>query len=466
MTTGAALARLSEPKLRAWILARMRGQQQDPPVDESRLESPDDYVRVIHQETRDAKFRVRLEKAALAALREAAEGRLQAGPDARAVRHLSALLDGVKLRGAVPALQKVAELGAFGGNLDGLDPDTEQMVLAALAGLQSPDTLWGKWEALWQREVLRLWPVVTVGLRLSNPQRALEILPEVVRRAAGHPGFPLGDVLWAFATDERYTASEFANALDGLTGAEFERCRQVLRELGAKETELDNWVPSRAAGQELYDRHSDFVLRFFMRLVHDVSEVQGLVKATFMAYQKAVKSFEGDHEVVRGHILAVALKKFREFLRRRHKGNRLIDAHANAEQVAEVTAEKLGLGDPSELVEQNEENKLLLKALRRIPVDDQLLFLMSFWEGLTNPQIAEILDLPVGTVASRLRLGKRHLEAQLKELTENSALVGATRATFHSMVEQHEARAADRVAARPRRSLAPRPRRRRSGSGR
>lgn len=243
MTTGATLARLSEPKLRAWILGRMRGQQQDPPVDESRLESPDDYFRVIHRETPDARFRARLEKAALAALREAAEGQLQGGPDARAVRYLSALLDGMNLRGAAPVLQKVAERGALGGHLDGLDPDAEQMVLAALAGLQAPDTLWGKWESLWQREVPHLWPVVTVGLRFSNPQRALEMLPEVVRRAASHPGFPLGEVLWAFATDERYAANEFANALDGLTPADRERCRQALRELGAKETELDGWVP-------------------------------------------------------------------------------------------------------------------------------------------------------------------------------------------------------------------------------
>ena len=204
----------------------------------------------------------------------------------------------------------------------------------------------------------------------------------------------------------------------------------------------------RAAGKELYDRHSDSVLRFFMRLVYDTSEVQGLVNETFMACRTAVKPFEGTHEVVRGYILGVALNKFREFLRRQQKGNRLIDAHANAEEVAEVTVEELGLGDPSEFVEQNETHKLLLKALRKIPVDYQLLFLLSFWEELTNPQIAAILDLPIGTVASRLRLGKKRLEAQLKQFTENPALVETTRATFNQGWGDMEARAAGMVAAR------------------
>jgi len=44
----AALARMSEAKLRAWLLARMRDVHEDPPVADSRLEGPDDYVHLVH----------------------------------------------------------------------------------------------------------------------------------------------------------------------------------------------------------------------------------------------------------------------------------------------------------------------------------------------------------------------------------------------------------------------------------
>lgn len=250
MTTGKALASLSEAKLRTWILARMREDQVDPPIAESRLESPDDYVRVVHHTTTDKKFRAKLEKAALAALSEVAASDLRAGADARAARNLAALMDGLDLRGAAPILQAIAERGAFGGHKGGLDPDAEEMVLFALAGLQTKKTLWDKWLTLWQQEIPRLWPVITAGLRLSNAEKALGILPLAVRRAATHADFPLGEVLWAFATEQLIGSGAFAEALKDLSSEELHRCREALRAMGAVQDEIDQWVPATIASSE------------------------------------------------------------------------------------------------------------------------------------------------------------------------------------------------------------------------
>lgn len=238
----AALAKLSEAKLRAWLLARMRGEQEDPPVDESRMESPDDYVKVVHRQTGDAKFRARLEKAAVGALREAAAGDLSGGVDARAARNLAALADGLELSAAEPVLREIAQRGALGGHDGALDPDAEELVLFALAGVQKPETLFGAWLAVWNREVPRLWPVVTAGLRLSDAKRALAILPRAAERGARHADFPLGEVLWAFATDERYAATDIAGALAGLSREQRARCRRALEELGAEPAELNAWL--------------------------------------------------------------------------------------------------------------------------------------------------------------------------------------------------------------------------------
>jgi hypothetical protein len=244
------LARMSETDLRAWLLARMRGEREDPPVDRSRLESPEDHVRAVHDAAADPAFRGRIAAASLGALEAAAAGDLRAGPDARAIRHLAALADGLALRDAASILQQVAERGAFGGHPDGLDPDAEEMVLFALAGLQPQGALWPGWDALWRNAAPRLWPVVTAGLRLSDPVRALAILPEAVRRAASHASFPLGEVLWAFATDERYTTADIARALAGLSPEERRRCRDALLALGADPGEVDGWLAAPSPPRE------------------------------------------------------------------------------------------------------------------------------------------------------------------------------------------------------------------------
>jgi hypothetical protein len=238
----ATLERMSEDELAAWVLARLRGQQADPPLSAAHLETPFDFVRVIHDQAGEA-FRERLERAVLAALRQAGQGDLREGSDAQAVRLAALLVDGLDLRTAVPALQVVAARGAWGGH-DEIAPDVEVAILVALAGLQPERELWDHWRQLWRSGPERLLPVAVTGMRRSNPQAALLFLPDIVRRADAIPAFPLGQLLWAFGRDPRYEARQIADELTSeLSPSERERCRAALREVGAEDGEIDAWVP-------------------------------------------------------------------------------------------------------------------------------------------------------------------------------------------------------------------------------
>ncbi len=140
-------------------------------------------------------------------------------------------------------LLEIARRGVLGGH-HGIDVEAEPPVLFALAGLQQPGALFEAWLAAWKRDVPGLWPVITAGLRLSDAKRALTILPTAVERAVGHADF-LGEVLWAFATDERYAAADIAGALRELPPEARERSRRALEALGAEEAELAEWLPAR-----------------------------------------------------------------------------------------------------------------------------------------------------------------------------------------------------------------------------
>ena len=135
------------------------------------------------------------------ALEEAGRGDLHDGPNARAVRALALLAHGLALGTAAPGLRTVADRGALGGHDGGIEPDVETTVLVALAGLQKPQELWSAWHHLWRRGPARLWPVAVTGMRRSLPEGALAFLPEIVKRAEGREGFPLGQLLWGFGKD-------------------------------------------------------------------------------------------------------------------------------------------------------------------------------------------------------------------------------------------------------------------------
>ena len=58
----------------------------------------------------------------------------------------------------------------------------------------------------------------------------------------------------------------------------------------------------------------------------------------------------------------------------------------------------------------------LLDALRRIPVDAQIVLELYYWEDLPAPDVARFLDVPEGTVRSRLRRALELLRERLESL--------------------------------------------------
>lgn len=191
-----------------------------------------------------------------------------------------------------------------------------------------------------------------------------------------------------------------------------------------------------AAGKQLFHRHGAAITAYFQRKLYDTSVVEVLVNETFLTCIATKSPFLGEASAVRPYLYGIAHNKLREHLRRLRTAAKLIDPGVDADAVAEVTLDQLDARDPSEFVMKLEEHKLILKGLRRIPIDYQLIFELSFWEGLSNPEIAEALQIPVGTVASRLRLGKDRLEAALKDLEKSPALLAPTTMTLTAWIRQ------------------------------
>jgi RNA polymerase sigma-70 factor (ECF subfamily) len=63
-----------------------------------------------------------------------------------------------------------------------------------------------------------------------------------------------------------------------------------------------------------------------------------------------------------------------------------------------------------------EQSKAVQEALAKLPKDQYEVIYMSFMRGVSHGEIGERLDLPLGTVKSRIRLGFKRLRAELSEI--------------------------------------------------
>lgn len=152
----------------------------------------------------------------------------------------------------------------------------------------------------------------------------------------------------------------------------------------------------REAGHALFERHFDAVFRFFEHKIQ--GDVSDLVQRTFLGCVEARDRFRGASSF-RTFLFAVARHELCGFYRSRRRGAPIDFGVSSLADLAP---------SPSSVARRRSERAALSDALRSLPVDLQIAIELRFWEGLSGPELAVVLEIAEGTVRSRLR---RALEA-------------------------------------------------------
>jgi RNA polymerase sigma factor (sigma-70 family) len=178
-----------------------------------------------------------------------------------------------------------------------------------------------------------------------------------------------------------------------------------------------------AAGQRLIERHLEPVHRFFSNKVPGATD--DLVQQTFLACVEAVEAFEG-RASFRSYLFAIARNVLYGHYRERHR-----HPHTAFDPLV-VSVSQLAVDErsPAERVTAREEQRLLLRALRALPLAQQTLLELAYWEGLADRELAEILEVPAGTIKSRLRKARMELDQRMATLASSPSLLQSSRLTL------------------------------------
>ncbi|RMH72768.1 MAG: RNA polymerase sigma factor [Actinomyces sp.] len=162
--------------------------------------------------------------------------------------------------------------------------------------------------------------------------------------------------------------------------------------------------PDAAALERMVERHAATVYRFALSIVHDAALADDVVQETLIrAWRRGPVSDDG--EVPRAWLMKVARNTAISILRGR-RDELPGPAHLPEEAVG-VTTDRV--------VEGRAALDGLWAALGVLDPDDRLLVVLREIDGHTYDEIAEILDLPLPTVKTRLFRARRTLKTALKE---------------------------------------------------
>jgi RNA polymerase sigma factor (sigma-70 family) len=173
---------------------------------------------------------------------------------------------------------------------------------------------------------------------------------------------------------------------------------------------LDAWrAGDRIAGRRLFELYAPTVTRFFRNKVD--GEIDDLVQHTFLA---CVESRDRVRESA----------SFRAYLLRIAR-NELFDHYVARQRiVARITPMNTSVIDlgasPSGIAAVAQRDQGLHGALRRLPIDLQTALELHYWEDLTTAEIAVVLDIPQGTVKTRLLRARERLREVMRDHAPNA----------------------------------------------
>ena len=159
----------------------------------------------------------------------------------------------------------------------------------------------------------------------------------------------------------------------------------------------------RRALEMLYRRYSRSVLGLALRRLGDRGRAEDAVQDTFAAIWRSARSYKPERGPGAPWLFAVARNAIADGGRRR------------LEPPAEAPDEPSREAGPDERAEQEWVSWRVHSALQELPEHEREVISLAYWSGLSQSEVAQFLNIPLGTVKTRTRAALARLADVLEE---------------------------------------------------
>ncbi len=168
----------------------------------------------------------------------------------------------------------------------------------------------------------------------------------------------------------------------------------------SEEAEVDT-----PALRDVFSRHLDFVWRLARTLGLPPDDADDVAQEVFLVVHRRLHSFKPGRSM-RAWLFGIT----RNVALTHHR------THTRRERRQSAVPPPLPGHGPEAALQLQQAAGLMQQFLDQLDVDKRIVFVLSDIEGLTSPEIAEALEIPLGTVFSRLRAARSKLEQYSRRL--------------------------------------------------
>ena len=166
---------------------------------------------------------------------------------------------------------------------------------------------------------------------------------------------------------------------------------------------------------QLYDRYNGIMKALILRIIRNDTEADDLLQEVFMEIWNQAKNFSAQKGKPLGWMVTLTRRRAIDALRKKQ-------AYTRAEERLQAEPEQQPLAwvqNTTEMeIRAGDTRVLMAKVINSLPVAQQQVIELAFFQGMSQREIASNTNIPLGTVKTRLELGLKKIYDGLKELKD------------------------------------------------
>ena len=158
----------------------------------------------------------------------------------------------------------------------------------------------------------------------------------------------------------------------------------------------------------LYDRHAGLVYGIALKVLENPQEAEDLTQDIFLNFVK-IGSYEPSRGSLRTYLAILTRSRAVDRVRSRSNTRELLQKWGHSREEETATDSLL------EKVSRSEQSQEVKAALAQLSDEQQQILRMAYYDGLSQSEIANQLEIPLGTVKARARRGLLKLRQALTD---------------------------------------------------
>ena len=165
--------------------------------------------------------------------------------------------------------------------------------------------------------------------------------------------------------------------------------------------------------KQLYFEYNVMVYNVSLNYLQNVEDAEEITQDVFIQLHSSLHKFQ-EKSTLKTWIYRITINKCLDFIKHKNSQKRFFIFGKKSQNELEILNVS-NFEHPGIQMENKENAAILLAVINQLPSNQKTAFLLSKFDGLSNPEISEIMNLSVSSIESLVFRAKNTLKDKLKE---------------------------------------------------